>query len=94
MLNHGTTRPRVVRFAEAPELASIDILEATATVVRDAIFSRHPSLNDFLQRPSKEEFASLVARLLVDRLDEIAGLVDWYRTAIRMEHEDDEDIPF
>lgn len=93
MLTAETKRQRVLRFAEAPELASIAILEATASAVRDAIFSRHPSLNDFITlRPSKEDFSSLVARLLVDRLDEIGGLVDWYRTAIAIEHDDD--IPF
>ena len=85
--------PGSIRFALAPELASIAILEVAATTVRDALFSRHRCLSDFVTaRPSKEDFSSLVARLMVDRLDELAGIVDWYRTAIAMEH--DEDIPF
>jgi hypothetical protein len=80
----------------APELASLAVLDAALAVAEQSLYFEH-RIDDSLDAPDPDDAPVLVAaRLLITRIAELRGLLDWYRAAVgRPSRQDPEhDLPF
>ena len=79
-----TATPSPSQLLEAPELAPLAMLDATLGITRIALLAHSVALSDpeGALHNGKPALSSVLATLLVDRLEELHTMIDWYRVAI------------
>ena len=71
---------------------TLEILETVLRAARTALLARHPGFDDLMPKDVAKSRHLLAARMLLDRLDDLRDVADWYREVI--EAELDDRLPF
>ena len=77
------TPPTVPELVDAPELATVILLEHALDVVREAMLAEHPTLVDELRRPSEDGPVVVTANTICLRAIALRDTLRRYRRAVR-----------
>jgi hypothetical protein len=75
--------PRVPELVDAPELATIALLEAALEMVTPALVAEHMTLIDELRRPKEHGPVVFLADQITRRAASLLALLARYRTAVQ-----------
>jgi hypothetical protein len=68
----------------APELATLTVLDAALAVARTSLLAENPDIGDLghNSHAAPPPLCTMIASLLVARLEELDDLLAWYRVAV------------
>lgn len=93
-MNYRRREPSVEQIWDAPELASLAILEMAADTAALALEAVHPEMQERDRDPNDESDALRAAITVTQLVQALGNALGRYRLALRRTHRQEDDIPW